>query len=268
MAAGGITVFGVLAILAAIVVGVVLLVMIAVPLFRGIGWVFRQLFNFVTGEIGDAFRLIGAAILGVLYIPAILLNLVIGRWSACGHYGKALQSEIVTMAMCIYRIGIGHPVRLVGLHGLTEGLERRLPEVVKAAPTADGPKGGRAGPFEGYKSVGSLAGGGSGAKLYIAEPDAVKAAALQREGLGRVGQVVIKSFSLQDGSSLPQIVRESRSLDAAKRLGLILDHELTPERFFYVMRFVPGQSLSLTTKQLHATSPAGGLGDSQLKNAL
>jgi hypothetical protein len=28
---------------------------------------------------------------------------------------------------------------------------------------------------------------------------------------------VIKSFSLRDGSSLPQIVRESRALDAAKR---------------------------------------------------
>src|SRR4051812_21446498 len=34
------------------------------------------------------------------------------------------------------------------------------------------------------------------------------------------------------------------------------------------MRYVPGESLSLTTKQLHATSPANGLGDSQLKAAL
>ena len=38
------------------------------------------------------------------------------------------------------------------------------------------------------------------------------------DGQRHVGQVVIKTFSLRDGSSLPQIVRESRSLDAAKRL--------------------------------------------------
>src|SRR5207244_571513 len=99
------------------------------------------------------------------------------------------------------------------------------------------------GQFEGYKIVGSLAGGGSGAKLYIAQPDPVKSAAFTRDGLNNVGQVVIKAFSLQDGSSLPQIVRESRSLDAAKRMGLILDHSLTAERFYYVMRYVPGESL-------------------------
>jgi serine/threonine protein kinase len=251
----------------ALVVGVIVVVMVAVPVCRAIGWVIRQVFHFVVGEIGDAFRFIGAILLGIVYIPLIVLNLVIGRWSACGHYGRAFQAEIGTMGMCLYRIALGHPLRLFAMQGLTEGLERRLPAVVKAAPTSDGPTG-RTGQFEGYKIVGSLAGGGSGAKLYIAEPDPVKLAAFQREGLGRVGQVVIKSFSLQDGSSLPQIVRESRSLDAAKRLGLILDHELTPERFFYVMRFVPGQSLSLTTKQLHATSPQGGLGDGQLRAAL
>jgi hypothetical protein len=257
----------ILAALAALVVAVVVVVMIAVPVCRAIGWVIRQVFRFVVGEIGDAFRLIGAALLGVVYVPLIVLNLLIGRWSACGHYGRALQGEIGTMGMCLYRIAVGHPVRLVGLQGLTEGLERRLPAVVKAAPTSDGPSG-RTGQFEGYKIVGSLAGGGSGAKLYIAEPDPVKSAAFQREGLGRVGQVVIKSFSLQDGSSLPQIVRESRSLDAAKRMGLILDHELSPERFYYVMRYVPGENLSLTTKKLHATSPQDGLGDAQLRAAL
>ena len=53
-----------------------------------------------------------------------------------------------------------------------------------------------------------------------------------RMGRGELKQVVIKSFSMNDGSSLPQIVRESRSLDAAKKLGLVLDHDLTPDRFF------------------------------------
>jgi hypothetical protein len=256
-----------IAVIAALIVGVVVVVMVAVPVCRGIGWCIRQVFRFVVGEIGDAFRLIGAAIVGVLYVPLTILNLLIGRWSACAHYGRAIQSEVGTIGMCLYRIVIGHPVRLVGLSGLTEGLERRLPAVVKAAPTSDNPSA-RTGQFYGYNITGSLAGGGSGAKLYIAVPDQVKFAAFQRDGINNVGQVVIKSFSLQDGSSLPQIVRESRSLDAAKRLGLILDHSLTPERFYYVMRYVPGESLSLTTKKLHGTSPQGGLGDSQLRAAL
>jgi hypothetical protein len=256
-----------LAVTAALIVGVVLVVMIAVPVFKGIGWLIRQTFRFIVGEIGDAFRVIGALVVGVVYVPLTILNLLIGRWSACAHYGRAIQSECGTIGMCLYRIVIGHPARLLGMSGLTEGLERRLPAVVKAAPTSDGPSG-RTGQFYGYNITGSLAGGGSGAKLYIAVPDQVKYAAFQREGINNVGQVVIKSFSLQDGSSLPQIVRESRSLDAAKRLGLILDHSLTPERFYYVMRYVPGESLSLTTKKLHATSPQGGLGDPQLRAAL
>ena len=79
---------------------------------------------------------------------------------------------------------------------------------------------------------------------------------------------MIKSFSLSEGSSLPQIVRESRSLEAARRLGLILDHDLRPDRFHYVMRYIPGDSLTLVTRQLHATSPSDGLGELQLRTAL
>jgi len=267
MASGGTILLIILGVIAAIVVGVFALIYLVVPFFKAVGWVLRQIFNFVVGEVSDVFRFVGAIILGIVYIPLILANVIIGRWSASGHYGRALQGEISTLFLCLYRVAIGHPMRLVGLSGVTEGLERRLPAVVAAAPTSDRPHA-RTGLFEGYKIVGSLAGGGSGAKLYIAEPDAVKAAAFARTGLREVGQVVIKSFSLQEGSSLPQIVRESRSLDAAKRLGLILDHDLAPDRFYYVMRYVPGDSLSLTTKKLHASSPVGGLGDAQMRAAL
>jgi len=60
MEAGGMTVFGVLAVIVGLVVGVVLVVMIAVPVFRGIGWLIRQTFRFVVGEIGDAFERLDA----------------------------------------------------------------------------------------------------------------------------------------------------------------------------------------------------------------
>ncbi|MCW5764388.1 MAG: hypothetical protein KIT68_00265, partial [Phycisphaeraceae bacterium] len=122
-----------------------------------------------------------------------------------------------------------------------------------------------------YEIIGSLPGGGSGGRLYVARPTPMKQAAFERQGfgaIGTVGDVVIKSFSVREGSSLPQIVRESRALEAAKKLGLVLEHELTPERFFYVMRYVPGDSLGIVATRLHAASGTGGLDDSGMRRVI
>jgi serine/threonine protein kinase len=51
-------------------------------------------------------------------------------------------------------------------------------------------------------------------------------------------------------------------------MGLILDHELSPERFYYVMRYVPGQSLRIVTSRLHAASGGQGLEGESLRTAL
>lgn len=260
--------FTVIAGLAGVAVAIFLVIYLVVPLIKAIGWLIKHLFKFIFGIISDALRFVGAVLLAVMYVFLILGNIVIARWSASGHYGRQFMHECSTMGLCLYRIAIGHPLRLLCLGGVVEGVEKRLPAAIAAAPTADLPASGRAGQFEGYRIVGSLAPGGSGAKLYIAEVDSAKRQQLARLGVTDIDQVVIKSFSLKEGSSLPQIVRESRSLDAAKKLGLILDHELAPERFHYVMRYVPGESLSGMTKSLHAGSPQGGLGDSQLRSAL
>jgi serine/threonine protein kinase len=295
-----------LGVLLAVVVAAVLLAYVAVPVARGIYLVISHLITFVWRTFADTARGVGALLLGILYVPMILGCIVIGRWSAAQHYGSALTGELGAAGLCLYRLVIGNPARLFMLQGLTEGLEKRLPAVMAAAPATDLPRnvsGGNAadaynantsaptsdvpmgllqpaesgsarrGQFDGYVIVGSLPSGGSGAKLYIAEPDPVKAAAFSAAGVS-VDQVVIKSFSLVEGSSLPQIVRESRSLDAAKRMGLILDHELGSDKFYYVMRYVPGESLTLITRQLHASSetPAvgtpAGLGAPQLSAAM
>ncbi|MCW5775004.1 MAG: hypothetical protein KIS87_00970, partial [Phycisphaeraceae bacterium] len=262
---------GVLLVLLGAVVGIVLLVLlvmyVVVPLFKGIGWLIGHVFAFIGGEIRDVLRLIGALVTAVVFAFLVVANVLVGRWSAAAHFGRAIQSEMGAGGSCIYRVLVGHPARFLCLNSLVDGLERRLPEVVAAAPTADTPSR-RTGKFEGYVIVGSLPGGGSGGKLYVAEPDEIRRAAFARQGIDDIDQVVIKSFSLQDGSSLPQIVRESRSLDAAKKLGLVLDHELTPERFYYVMRFVPGEPLSLVTQKLHGRAPAEGLTNPQLHEAL
>ena len=259
--------FAALAGLAGLILVAVMLTVVLVPLFKGIGWLIAHIFAFVGGEIKDALRIVGAAITATVFSVLVILNILIFRWSASAHFGRAFSAEIAAAVASLYRIVIGHPARLLGLNSLVDGLEHRVPQAVAAAPTKDKPSR-RTGQFENYRIIGSLPGGGSGSKLYIAEPDDLKLAAFARSGQADVEQVVIKSFSLKDGSSLPQIVRESRSLDAAKKLGLVLDHELTPERFFYVMRYVPGESLGIVTQHLHAASPAGGLSNAHLGKAL
>ncbi len=234
----------------------------------GLGWrVLGNIFRFIGSEIGDTLRFVGAVLSGLLFAPLVLLNIVIGRWSASRHFAGAFWSEMTAAGTAAYRVFVGNPARLFGLGTALEGIEQRVPQALAAAPGRDKPAG-RAGQFDGYSIVGSLQGGGSGSRLYIAEPDAIKRAGFARQGLADVDRVVIKVFSLKDGSSLPQIVRESRALDAAKKLGLVLEHELTPERFFYVMRYVPGDSLAVVTQRLHAESPAEGLDGRRLSAAL
>jgi serine/threonine-protein kinase len=251
----------------AVVVLIFVFAKLIVPLFKGIGWVIAQVFRFVAGEVADLFRLIGALITLVFFVPITLGCVVIARWSAAAHFGRAIQAEMKTMGLAVYRMLIGHPARLLCLTHLVEGLEKRLPQAIAEAPGADTPSK-RTGQFPGYRIVGSLPGGGSGSKLYVAVPDAEKLAVFRRSGQNAVDQVVIKAFSLKDGSTLPQIVREGRALDAAKRMGLVLEHELTNERFFYVTRYVPGQSLGAVVAQLHAASGENGLDDTGLAAAM
>jgi serine/threonine protein kinase len=257
----------------AIPLGVILVIYLLVPLFTGIGWVIRQIFRFVFGEIGDVLRIFGAVITAIFMVPLTIGSIVLGRWSASAHYGRAIKHELSAGCKSLYRVVIGHPARLLCLTALTDGIENRIPNVVARAPGSDTP-GKLTGKFDGYKIIGSLPGGGSGGKLYVAEPDEIKRASFARQAARHglpdpdVRQVVIKSFSLTDGSSLPQIIRESRALEAAKHVGLVLEHELNDQRFFYVMRYVPGESLSLVTQRLHSLSGAAGLDGPQLREAL
>jgi len=261
----------VIVVIIALVLGTIF---IAVPLFagigaaigavfRGIGWLLAHITGFVIGMARDAVRLLGACVAWVVFIPFLLINIVIGRWSASGHYFRSMKRECQIASSCVYRLLLRRPLRFLLLGGLLEGIEDRLDEAVAAAPGADKPTS-RAGKYEGYKIIGSLPVGGSGAKLYIAEPDAEK-----RERNSQLpAKVVIKAFALTDGSSLPQIVRESRALEAAKQLGLVLDHGMDEQRFFYVMPYHDGDHLSIVARQLHAESDGDGLARRQLGVAM
>ncbi len=273
----GSTAIGIITSILAVTAAVLAVVFLLVPIFRGLAWLLTSaargvglfivhIFRFVFGMVGDLIRALGAVLTALLFTPLVLLNVIIGRWSAAAHFGRALKDEVSTLGHCVYRFCLGHPARLLLLHGLTEGIERRIPEAMANSPGSDRPSHG-IGQFEGYTIVGSLPGGGSGGRLYVADPDDRKKAAFARAGIA-ADQVVIKAFSLRDGSSLPQIIRESRALEAARKLGLVLDHELTDERFFYVMEFIPGDSLAIVTKRLHAEAGPRGLTATQLTPAM
>ncbi|MHC4910982.1 MAG: serine/threonine protein kinase, partial [Planctomycetota bacterium] len=238
---------------------------VLVPLFRGVGWLigaafksvgwlFAHVFEYIGGTVGDLIRLVGSLLTCIVLLPFAPLNVVLGRWSAAGHYAETLKREAKVACSCVYRILLRRPLKLFWLHGILEGLEQRVPEAMAAAPASDKPSR-RTGTFDGYEIVGSLPGGGSGAKLYIARPSDDR----RRRLAGPNERVVIKSFALSEGSALPQIVRESRALEAARQLGLVLDHGMDDLRFFYVMPYHAGDHLGIVTRQLHAESDGRGL---------
>ncbi|MBT8487119.1 MAG: hypothetical protein HKO59_02835 [Phycisphaerales bacterium] len=268
------TLAGVLLFCLALAAATMLLVFVLVPLFkglgyligmlfRGIGWLVAHLFEFVAGTIGDAVRFIGAILASVLLAPLAVLNVLIGRWSAAGHFADSVSRECKVGAGCIYRMLIRRPLKLVMLHGLLEGVEQRVPEAMAAAPTSDKPRK-RLGQFPGYTIVGSLRGGGSGAKLFIATPDP----AMRARYASMPERVVIKCFALSEGSSLPQMLRESRALESAKQLGLVFDHAMEEHRFYYVMPYHAGDHLSIVTRQLHGESDTAGLEGDRLRTAI
>ncbi len=232
--------------------------------FTGVGRFVLHIASTLRDWVTDVTRILGGTLTGVAYVPLSLFSVALGRWSSAKHYGKAMRGEFGLAALSTYKAGISHPLRLIGLGSLLDGFERRLPEVVLYAPGADTPKEGK-NAFEGWKVVGSLPAGGSGGKLYLAEPKAEKVEKLARVGVTAPAKAVIKSFSLASGSTLPQIVRESRALEAAKSLGLVVEHELSPTRFHYVMPFVPGEDLSKVSTALHSRAGRNGLRDAGIR---
>jgi serine/threonine protein kinase len=262
--------FGIVAVIGGLLLAMVALYalwLLAKAIGRGFGWFFRKLFALIGGLMSDALRLAGHLLTAACYVPAIALSILFSRWSNANHYGRALEAEAMGAVNCLYRLAIGHIAKFFGLTPLIEGLERRVPDVIARAPGADRPSGG-ANAFEGWVVNGSLQGGGSGGKLWLASPTNEKRRALAAAGRPCPERVVIKSFSLEEGSTLPQIVRENRALAAARDLGLVIEHELTAQRFHYVMPYVPGEDLGLVTARLHARSGPAGLDDAPLHEAL
>lgn len=260
-----------------------LVVMAMVPVGRGIGGVLSRIFTFIKREVLDLLRAIACIIVAPIFGLLAVVSLIFIQMDAAAKFGKALREEVVRFFVCVYRVFVGNPARAVGLEAALEGVETRLPGVLSG--TWGDVLSPRESMFDGYEVAGTMPAGGSGAKLYIAKPDKKKLDEFVRDGASnalasRAGtvfregdRVVIKSFTTFEDTALPQLVRESRGLEAGKRLGLILDHGFGPDRFFYVMRYVPGEHLRNVTTRLHQHSEQregekSGLGEPELKAAL
>lgn len=234
-------------------------------LVGGLVALIRHILRHLVGIVVELVRAVGALIAALLLPLAVLFQVGRGRWSQSRHYGTALTDELGNAAAALYRATLAHPLKLVGLGALLEGVEHRVPEVMAAAPGPDAPKAGPKKAFEGYVITGSLPAGGSGAKLWIAKPTEAKHAALAAQFASAPAEVVIKSFDLAAGSTLPQIVRENRALEAARRLGLVLEHQMTQDRFHYVMPYVAGADLSEIARRMHGRAGPEGLDEAGLR---
>lgn len=234
-------------------------------LVGGLVALIRHILRHLVGIVVELVRAVGALIAALLLPLAVLFQVGRGRWSQSRHYGTALTDELGNAAAALYRATLAHPLKLVGLGALLEGVEQRVPEVMAAAPGPDAPKAGPKKAFEGYVITGSLPAGGSGAKLWIARPTEAKQAALAAQFSAVPAEVVIKSFDLAAGSTLPQIVRENRALEAARRLGLVLEHQMTQDRFHYVMPYVAGADLSEVARRMHGRAGPEGLDEAGLR---
>ncbi len=212
--------------IAAAAIGV-LLRHLMVPVLRG---AIRALQFIGRAVIELTFDLISACwhvVMTVVMLPVLVGMLLLGRWEAAG--------AVVG--------GVGGRFRRVGrrVAGLVTG-----PGSGASRPRRT-PKKRRAGgsEFPGWRVVGSLEAGGSGAVMSIAEP-------AEGAPADAPARVVIKCFDLKDGSPLGQMIRESRALDGAKQLGLVIEHDHDEQRFWYVMPFIPGTHLAETIGALHA----------------
>jgi len=236
--------------------------------FGAIGRVIKRVAGFIKHEAVEVVQFASAGLSLGFLIPFTLANFITGRPERAKHYASSLEEEFLSALAGAYRIVLAHPLRLVGLGGVLRNVEKRLPSITDSKPIPKMRNMAEAMEFEGYKVYGTLRAGGSGAQLYLAHPTDETKQRFQRRGTEIADEVVIKSFALVNGSTLPQIIRESRALEAANRLGLIYAHDLDEDRFFYVMPYVKGENLDVMIERMHERSGPAGLDRRELASAL
>ena len=263
------TLFIFLLIIAACFGAIILLLVVGMRFFASI---FSRVFGFLFGVLGDLLTMVMCVIGLFIAAPLAVFFLVLGRWGSANAQARAFGDRIARIGHLIGSVLLVRPLRLVYLDSPANAVKEALPGYLpdgpgmlatriprtKKVPAAEIPSARDVSDpdhFEGYELVDELRAGGSGARLFVARPSVDRRARLD----GEPELVVIKAFAIEQGSSLPSIVRESRALDGARKMGLVLEHHLDDERFWYVMPYHAGEQLGTVVAGLHAGSGPEGL---------
>ena len=241
---------GLLFTLAILISSVILFIYIVIPVIGHIFTFVGRLFRFAFQEIRDILLVPLALFICLIKLLRAMICIVFARWDIVSVEIDAAKRRFLEAYNRTVSVFIDNPLRLFGIDSVkqketpdyVQQVRSEIDGVIQEIKHVVGENKKPENKFKGYTVVGTLPPGGSGAKLYITKP---------HNGSSRV---VIKCFDISDGSALPQIVRESRSMEAAKKLGLIIEHHLDNERFWYAMPFHDGDHLGVVTTSMHGTS--------------
>lgn len=144
-------------------------------------------------------------------------------WRSVSRRGRQILERVAPLW------GLGSLMKGVGdrVHDMSQRYNEYVSRDVRPEHT---PKDFR----DDYLVVDQLPSGGSSARIYVV-----------RKVDGPSDQLyVLKYFDLHDGSRLEAVMRESQSVEVAKRLNLIIDSHLGNTSFYYVMPYYQGDTLT------------------------
>lgn len=227
----------------AIVGAILVCVYIIIPIIGQVVTFFGRLCRFVYQEMRDILLVPIALFVCIVKLSRALLCVVLARWDIVRTEMSAANRRFKEAWDRTAAIFVDNPLRVFAIETRPQSKQSssKTPRYVSSSTVNQ---------FMNYTLIGTLPTGGSGAKLYVAQP------------IHQKKQVVIKCFDITSGSQLPQIIRESRALESSKKLGLILEHHLEDHRFWYVMPYHAGDHLGVVTNNLHGNS--NNLSESQL----
>jgi serine/threonine-protein kinase len=204
------------------------------------------LFFWAIASLGDLVEgAVHVVLAGVSLCVALLGSFFGGR---AGPQWRSTWREARRALLCVYRAGRRF-IEYVGFGGFLEQVEDDIREARDLERGGDRPPGApkrKPGvfPFEDrYRIESNLAGGGSTAHLFVVRR-------LQRDR--PVGdRLVLKYFDMGLGSRLEEVMRESRGMQVAREMGIVLDHELGPDHFYYTMPYYEGETLTRASARIH-----------------
>ena len=219
-----------------------LFVYVVIPMIGHIFRFFGRLIRFIFQECNDVILLPIAIFICVVKLLRATICVILARWDIVHAELAAARRRANESWSRFVAIFIDNPLRIFAI------------ETRKPTPSFKPQRGIQKSTFGGYTIVGTLPSGGSGAKLFIAKSKNTN------------NLVVIKNFDISAGSQLPQIVRESRAMEAAKKLGLVIEHQLDEDRFWYAMPYHDGDHLGAVTNKIHGKTSK--LSESQFQTIL